>query len=191
MGKKYADLKPLNEKSKEILYEKARETIEDLKYTDYNKFSNLIKVIPENLRLSYDSIEVNKQRTREGKEKGQHPIKPIYGQIYNAYLGENLGSELSGEHPVVIVQNSKGNLFSQKVNVLPIEGDGNVIKEPYQKKLTSDDLEGDTKLTKDPSRIIISDIMTIDKKRLGIKIGKIKDEVMSDIYKRLIEQLKS
>ncbi|WP_404403839.1 type II toxin-antitoxin system PemK/MazF family toxin [Jeotgalibacillus malaysiensis] len=145
--------------------------------------------ISENIRLTYTSEQLNNQRPKSGKDKNKHPVKPIRGQIYSAYLGENLGSELSGEHPVIILQNSAGNLFSQKVNVLPIEGDGNIVKEPYQMRIVSDDLEDGVKLTKNPSRIILSDVMTIDKARLGLKVGMVKKEKMKEVSKSLISQL--
>ncbi|WP_248928666.1 type II toxin-antitoxin system PemK/MazF family toxin [Paenibacillus hamazuiensis] len=186
---KYNELKDLNEKSKEILLKKAESVISQLKQSDFVKGLSLIEAIPNSVKQTYDSIQLNTQRPKEGKEKKQHPIKPIRGQIYNAFIGENVGSELSGEHPVIIIQNTAGNLFAQKVNVLPIEGDGNVVKEPYQVKLTSDDLEDGVQLLKDPSRVIISDVLTIDKAKLGIKVGKIKDEKMKKINECLMIQL--
>lgn len=187
--KEYADLDVLNQKSREIIKTKVNTIIDEFKKTDYTKSLGIIQFIPKNLKNTYRSILLNKERPKEGKVINQHPIRPIRGQIYNAYLGENLGSELSGDHPVIIIQNTEGNLFSQKVNVIPIEGDGNKVKEPYQMKLTSDNLENGIKLSKDPSRIIISDIMTIDKTRLGLKVGQIKEEKMKLISKSIIKQL--
>jgi mRNA-degrading endonuclease toxin of MazEF toxin-antitoxin module len=189
MTDKYNELNTLNEKSRGRLEIKATEKIQNLKVTDYQKFLDLITFIPDALKISFDSKQLNRQRMKIGKEKGQHPLKPIRGQIYNAYLGENVGTELSGQHPVIIVQNIAGNLFSQKVNVIPIEGDGNNVKEPYQMQITSADLENGRLLSKDPSRIILSDILTIDKARLGVKVGKIKDGKMKLINESLIRQL--
>ncbi|MUT68494.1 type II toxin-antitoxin system PemK/MazF family toxin [Paenibacillus sp. NEAU-GSW1] len=189
MHKKYEDVDELSTSLKDQLQTKSTSIIANLKKCDYTKAAALLDAITENLKLSYDSAELNKQRPTDGKEKNQHPLKPIRGQIYNAFLGENLGSELSGEHPVIILQNSSGNLFSQKVNVVPIEGDGNKVKEPYQTKLTSNDLEDGVTLKKDPSRVIISDIMSIDKARLGLLVGKVKKEKMNDISKFIASQL--
>lgn len=187
--KEYDELDHLNDKSKDILTKKTESIVSKLKKTDFKKYVALLSFIPNNLKLTYKSDVWNKARPKTGKDKKKHPMKPIRGQIYNAYLGENLGSELSGDHPVIVMQNSTGNLFAQKVNVLPIEGDGNDVTEPYQMKITSADLEDDVKLTKDPSRIIISDILTIDKARLGVKVGMIKEVKMKEINKAIIAQL--
>ncbi|MEK5061854.1 type II toxin-antitoxin system PemK/MazF family toxin [Paenibacillus sp. FSL H7-0326] len=189
MHRKYEDVDELSTELKNQLIAKSTSIIANLKKGDYIKAEALLNAITENLKLTYDSKEINKQRPNDGKEKNQHPLKPIRGQIYNAFLGENLGSELSGEHPVIILQNSSGNLFSQKVNVVPIEGDGNKVKKPYQIKLTSNELEDGVILKKDPSRVIISDIITIDKARLGLLVGKVKKEKMKEISKLIASQL--
>lgn len=107
-------------------------------------------------------------------------MKPQRGEIYNAFITEGVGSELYGNHLVIIVQNKKGNIYSEKVNVLPIEGDGTKINPNYQVRLSSDNIIG-CKLDKDPSRIIITDIMTLDKTRLGRKIGRLKPDYISTI----------
>ena len=187
MDKKYEDLIDLNDKSKGILKNKYEQIIDRLKNTDFKKFMLLIESIPIGLKVTYESEKHQKQRPKHGKEKGQHPIKPIRGQIYNALLGENFGSELSGEHPVIIIQNSTGNLFAQKVIVVPIEGDGNVIDESYMMKITSNDLEGSNQLTKDPSRIIVSEILTIDKARLGKLIGRLKKEKIKELNGSIVK----
>lgn len=43
-------------------------------------------------------------------------VKPELG------LPCTIGSELCGNHLVVIIQNKKANIYGEKVNVLPIEG---------------------------------------------------------------------
>ena len=92
---------------------------------------------------------------------------------YKSY--EYIERELTRNHLVVILQNQNSNMYSDKVTVVPIEGDWNKIKPSYQTKLTNENLYSG-KLNKDPSRIIFADIMTIDKSRLGRKIGILKDE---------------
>ena len=101
----------------------------------------------------------------------------------------DFGKELCGSHPVLIVQNQKQNIHAEKVNVLPIEGDGNKINPKYQVQITSADMENNIILSKDPSRVIISDIMTLDKARLGKKIGKLKQSKMDVINETLKLQL--
>lgn len=128
--------------------------------------------------MYYNSLE--NKRMRHLHPKGFHPIRPQYGEIFNAYITEGVGSELCGNHLVVIIQNPKGNIYSEKINVLPIEGNGNKINPNYHLQLTSNDMALGT-LDKDPSRIMISDITTIDKARLGRKIGKLTPEYLAQI----------
>jgi mRNA-degrading endonuclease toxin of MazEF toxin-antitoxin module len=189
LSKKYDELDELNAKSREVLKISSERVINRIKITDFVKFKAYMESISLGLKITYESDQHQKQRVKIGKEKGQHPLKPIKGQIYNALLGENFGSELSGQHPVIVIQNSSGNLFAQKVIVVPIEGDGNVIDESYMMKITDDDLEDNDKLTKNPSRIIVSEIITIDKARLGVKVGKLKSETIRLLNKKLYSQL--
>lgn len=145
------------------------------------KMSSIIKDIPSVCKMSYESHQ--NSQLRKLTYNNMHPIIPTRGEIYNAFITEGVGKELSGNHPVVVIQGRAANMYSDKVNVLPIEGDGNKIKSSYQEPLTSDDLEGDTTLLKEQSRIITSDILTLDKARLGKKVGKIKEEKMLIIKK--------
>jgi mRNA-degrading endonuclease toxin of MazEF toxin-antitoxin module len=142
--------------------------------------------------MHHKSIENRKSKIKNPHKK--HPIKPVRGEVYNAILTEGIGSELSGNHLVIIIQNTKGNIYGEKVNVIPIEGDGNAVNPNYQEQLKSSDMEPDENgekvtLHKDPSRIIMTDILTIDKARLQRKIGKLKSEKMLVINKKLIDQL--
>ena len=101
-------------------------------------------------------------------------------KIYNAIITEGVGKELTGNHLVIVIQNQNSNMYSDKVTVVPIEGDGNIIKKAYQTKLTNEDLETG-KIDKDPSRIIYADIMSLDKARLGRKIGKLSESKMKQL----------
>ena len=79
-------------------------------------------------------------------------------------------------------------LTHKKVNVLPIEGDGTKINPNYQVRLSSAEL-ADGKLDKEPSRIIITDITTIDKARLGRRIGRLTPECLAAVEKLLKHHL--
>ena len=104
------------------------------------------------------------------------------------FITEGVGSELCGNHLVVIIQNKKANIYSEKVNVLPIEGDGTKINPNYQVRLSSAELT-DGKLDKEPSRIIVTDITTIDKARLGRRIGRLTPECLAAVEKLLKNHL--
>lgn len=71
---------------------------------------------------------------------------------------------------------------------MPIEGDGSKINPHYQIELTNADLEQGM-LDKNPSRIIFTDIMTLDKARLDRKIGKLKPEKIEEVNRYLIAHL--
>ena len=183
----YKDLKDLENSHKVTLTSMFVGILSNIKNTSFRKMSSIIKDIPAICKMSYESYE-NSQLRKSSYAK-VHPIVPIRGEIYNAFITEGVGKELCGTHPVLIIQNQNSNIHSEKVNVLPIEGDGNKIKPKYQEQITSQDLEGNISLYKDPSRVIISDVMTIDKARLGKKVGKLKEEKLQIISEKLKNQL--
>ena len=71
---------------------------------------------------------------------------------------------------------------------MPIEGDGNKVNPHYQIKLTNADLE-EGMLDKDPSRIIFTDIMTLDKARLDRRIGKLNPTKIEEVNRYLVAHL--
>jgi len=147
----------------------------------------IINSIPDKCRLnqkSYDHAILKKEN-----KKKLHPTRPIRGGIYNTLISEdNVGSELNGNHLCIVISNKKKNLYSEKVNVIPIEGDGNKIDPINNIQLKNNDLE-DGSLDKDPSKIIGGDIMTLDKARLGQKIGKLKSEKLDEVIEMIKAQL--
>jgi len=58
----------------------------------------------------------------------------------------------------------------------------------YQVRLSSAEL-ADGKLDKEPSRIIVTDITTIDKARLGRRIGRLTPECLAAVEKLLKNHL--
>ena len=171
----YRDLKDLDTKNKTTLQSMFNGILDAIKNISFRKSTTLIKDFPSVCELSYISHE-NSEKRKQSKSN-MHPIIPTRGEIYNAYITEGVGKELSGNHLVVVIQNEKSNIYSDKVTVVPIEGDGNRIKSSYQVKLSNSDLSTG-KLDKDPSRIIYADIMSLDKARLGRRIGTLSNEKM-------------
>jgi mRNA-degrading endonuclease toxin of MazEF toxin-antitoxin module len=182
----YNNLRDIQDKDKSTLNAMFSGIIDSLKHVSINKISNIIRYIPDICRLHHLSCE--NRKLRNSHKKKYHPVKVFRGEIYNAIITEGVGSELSGNHLVIIMQNKKGNIYGEKVNVLPIEGDGTRINPNYQMRLSNEHLKYGS-LDKDPSRIIITDIMTLDKARLDRKIGQIKPEYMLKISKMLKSQL--
>lgn len=146
--------------------------------TNINKILAYLKQIP--LLCDMDDISKSNRVLRDSDPKHFHPIKTFRGEIYNANITENVGSELGENHLVLVIQGKTSNIFGEKVTVLPIEGEGDKIDPKYQIELTNDDLESGH-LNKNPSRIIFTDITTIDKARLKRKIGKINPTKMNKI----------
>ena len=183
----YNELRKLDNEQKKTLNYMFESILNSVKYISLKKIVSLINDIPEICKMDYKSCKNSKLR-KENKSN-MHPIIPTRGEIYDANITEGVGKELCGRHPVVIIQGSAANMYSEKVTILPIEGDGKQIKSSYQERLTNDDLENNVKLIKNPSRVITSDLITIDKARLGNKIGKIKLEKMRIIDKKVKKQL--
>lgn len=154
--------------------------------TNINKIIACIKQIPKICEIDIKSAK--NRKLRDEHDKKYHPIKVFKGEIFNAQITQNAGSELSENHLVVIVQGFSSNVYGEKVTVLPIEGDGSKINPHYQIKLTNADLE-DGMLDKDPSRIIFTDVMTLDKARLDRRIGKLNPTKIEEVNRYLIAHL--
>ena len=160
--------------------------ISTIKSISFSKLKKLLSHLYTLCRLHYISLEYNRlKRTSSNK---LHPLLVTRGQIYNALITENIGSELCGNHLVVIISNKNTNMYASKVNVVPIEGDGTKVPKYLVKLQTTDLVNG--KLDKDPSRVIIPEVLTIDKARLDLYIGTISPEKMKEIDNKVMKQLK-
>lgn len=182
----YNSLNSLNCSDKSSLTSVFQGILTSLKHISLNKAIFYLRYIPEQCRMHHNSIENRKLRSSHPQK--YHPVKPYRGEIYNAFITEGVGSEPCGNHLVVIIQNKKANIYGEKVNVLPIEGNGTKINPNYQVRLSSKDIV-DGRLDKEPSRIIVTDITTIDKSRLGRKIGCLTSECLASVDKLLKRHL--
>lgn len=182
----YNELKDLDSQNKTTLLSMFQGILYNIKNISYRKTTAIIKDVPSICEMSYKSYE-NTQIKRISNTN-MHPIIPTRGEIYNANITEGVGKELCGNHLVIVIQNKNSNIFSDKVTVIPIEGDGNYIKKNYQMRLTNTDLLAGH-IDKDPSRIIFSDIMTIDKARLDRKIGMLTQEKLEKINLAITKHL--
>lgn len=117
------------------------------------------------------------------REKGE-----IYrGEIYYARLFEAIGSEQSGNRPVVIVQNNIGNVYSPTTIVIPFTKRLDIVNP----QPTHIDVKQFGKLKCD-STILAEQIRTIDKSRLGDKLGKLPPNIMKklDIAMKIAQGIK-
>ena len=95
------------------------------------------------------------------------------GDIYYADLSPVVGSEQGGLRPVLIVQNDVGNKYSPTVIAAAITSRLGKTRLPTHIDVLADKVG----LQKD-SVILLEQIRTIDKRRLGEKMGHLDDEIM-------------
>ncbi len=98
------------------------------------------------------------------------------GDIYYADLSPVIGSEQGGVRPVLIVQNDIGNRYSPTVIIAAITSQINKAKLPTHVEIKGDEYG----LSKD-SVLLLEQIRTIDKKRLGEKIGRVRKDIIEKV----------
>ncbi len=98
------------------------------------------------------------------------------GDIYYADLSPVVGSEQGGMRPVLIVQNDVGNKYSPTVIAAAITSKMGKTKLPTHIDVHADKVG----LSKD-SVVLLEQIRTIDKKRLGDKMGHLDDTLMGAV----------
>ncbi|HZJ76856.1 MAG TPA: type II toxin-antitoxin system PemK/MazF family toxin [Oscillospiraceae bacterium] len=98
------------------------------------------------------------------------------GDIYYADLSPVIGSEQGGIRPVLVVQNDIGNRYSPTVIIAAITSQINKAKLPTHVEIRGEDYG----LSKD-SVLLLEQIRTIDKKRLGEKIGHVKEDIIGRV----------
>ena len=93
------------------------------------------------------------------------------GDMYCADLRPVIGSEQGGVRPVIILQNDVGNKYSPTTIVAAITGRKNKAQIPTHIPIQSNALKRD-------SVILLEQIRTIDKSRLGEFIGQVDEDTM-------------
>ena len=107
----------------------------------------------------------------------------VRGDVYLADLSPVIGSEQGGVRPVVIIQNDVGNKYSPTVIVSAITSKIDKTKMPTHIEIDNEDF-----LTKS-SIVLLEQIRTIDKARLGKKIGHLDSGIMKKIDKAILLSL--
>lgn len=95
----------------------------------------------------------------------------LRGDMYYADLGQGIGSEQEGYRPVVIIQNNVGNKHSPTVIIASITS-----KKDAKPKLPTHyyiDAENGLEL---PSIVLLEQLRTVDKRRLGDFIGHLSEK---------------
>lgn len=101
------------------------------------------------------------------------------GEIYVANLSPYIGSEQGGTRPVIILQNNLGNIYSPTLIVAPL------TSRLKKKEIPTHYLIEDMEALKENSLVLLEQIKTIDKQRVGEYIGKIPDHDMKSIEKAI------
>lgn len=102
-------------------------------------------------------------------------VFPKRGEVYYVNFDPTIGVEIKKTRPALIIQNDVGNIHSQATIVAAITSASREIF-PYEVFLKA----GEGGLQKD-SIVLLNQIRTIDKKRLGKRIGILSSEAMEKI----------
>lgn len=100
---------------------------------------------------------------------------PMRGEVYWVKLDPVIGSEISKTRPAVVISNDTGNRYSDRVIVAPLTSKGFDKVYPFEVKITAGDNISDA------SKILLDQIRTIDKSRLGKKIGMLSHKKMEEV----------
>ena len=104
------------------------------------------------------------------------------GEIYYADLSPIVGSEQGGFRPVLVLQNDKGNQYSPTTIVAAVTSKREKAGLPTHVKITIDGL-------KTSSIVLLEQLRTIDKTRLGDYAGRLNKDTMGKVDHALITSL--
>lgn len=95
-------------------------------------------------------------------------IFPKRGDIYWVNLDPTIGSEITKTRPALIISNNAGNEMSSRVIIAPITSSVKMIY-PFEVKI---------ELRSKDCKILLDQVRSVDKKRLGAKISSLTSEVV-------------
>ncbi len=98
------------------------------------------------------------------------------GEIYYADLSPVVGSEQGGVRPVLIIQNDVGNKYSPTVIAAAITSRMGKTKLP-----THIDVYAERAGLARDSVVLLEQVRTLDKRRLREKMGRLDEDIMSEI----------
>ena len=104
----------------------------------------------------------------------------LRGDMYYADLGRGVGSEQEGYRPVLIIQNNTGNKYSTTVIVAAISS-----KVDAKAKLPTHYLLKAENGLELPSLVLLEQLRTIDKRRLGNYIGRLDEHHIRRVNRAL------
>ncbi|HEY3115143.1 MAG TPA: type II toxin-antitoxin system PemK/MazF family toxin [Chloroflexota bacterium] len=109
--------------------------------------------------------------------RGTHPLR---GEVYWVNLDPTIGSEIRNTRPALIISNDVGNEYSDRVIVAALTSQGTRRVYPFEVLVRAG--EGNLDQT---SKVLLDQIRTVDKRRLGNRIGALSDERMSEVARAI------
>ena len=139
---------------------------------------NFKKAFINRIASGMRSYEINRYNTRPKVERKQiWVVESPYG----------VGCETTGFRWSIIISNEGHAKNSNTANVIFLDS-SKATKKKYHLEITNEDLI-DGALEKDPSRVNLGDIYTVDKKRIKDYKGEVSDEFMELLMNRIAMQL--
>lgn len=148
------------------------------------------------------SADKKRQEAKKAKQAGHRPPQPLFvarGEIWEAYLGINVGSEQSESRPVLVIQNEANNKKSPNTIVAPlsdlenrIKRKGSLTEEQFldgvRSELRPTEVllprncvnKGETQL-RYPSILLCQNVRDVSKERLRYKITTIEETYWKSI----------
>ena len=105
------------------------------------------------------------------------------GEIYWADLDPTVGSEIAKKRPVLLVSNDINNRFGSTVTIVPLTSSTDKVY-PFEVLLVTG--EGGLR---NESKAKANQIRTIDKRRLGSRIGKLSDNKVREVEQAILIHL--
>ncbi|MER2598880.1 MAG: type II toxin-antitoxin system PemK/MazF family toxin [Caldilineales bacterium] len=105
---------------------------------------------------------------------------PQRGEVYWVNLDPVLGSEIAKTRPALIISNNVGNQFAERVIVAPISSSGTERVYPFEVLLPA----GEAGLSK-ISKVLLDQIRTVDKQRLGSRVGLVAGPRMEEVNRAI------
>ena len=101
---------------------------------------------------------------------------PRRGELYWVSLDPVVGSEIAKTRPCLIISNDVGNQFSDRVIVAALTLRGLERVYPFEVRV-----DAGTGGLAETSKVVLDQIGTVDKRRLGRRIGMLGSETMAEV----------
>lgn len=105
---------------------------------------------------------------------------PHRGELYWVNLDPTIGSEIAKTRPALVISNDVGNQYANRVIVAPVTSGSTAKVYPFEVMLQA----AEAGLPK-ASKILLDQIRTVDKQRLGTRIGVVSDHRMEEVNRAI------